>query len=327
MTIAEARTRAAGDLAHSGSGRLDADVLLKWILGVDETYLLFHADTPLTQEQQRQLEEAVARRKTGLAVCYITGKKEFWGLDFDVTRDVLPPKSDTELLVENTLAAVRRRLACLSAGEQVALCDVGAGTGCVGVSVMSDLERLGQAAAVSLVMLDVSEAALHVAKGNATRLLRPSTLCHVSFLQSDLFEALPTAVRFDVIASNPPYISRDETSRLLADGRGEPMLALCGDEDRRGAAAQGDGESQARAEGKQEMTRRACVAPGDGLDVTRRLVRGAVGRLKMGGTLILETGEDQAGVVEQLLVGAGFAHVEVSRDLAGKLRNVQGRLC
>ena len=295
MTVREARGQAADALSQLGSARLDADVILKWILGVDETHLLFHGETELTQVQQQRLHEAVCHRQRGLAVCYITGQKEFYGLDFDVTRDVLPPKSDTELLVENTLAAVRQRLGCLSAGDQVALCDMCAGSGCVGVSVMSELEREGS---VSLVLADISEAALRVAKHNAMRLLRQPALQHVSFVQSDLFDGIPGAMRFDVVVSNPPYIPRDEALWLLADGRGEPLLALAGDE----------------------------AVGGDGLDVTRCLVSQAASHLKTGGQLILETGDGQAGAVRQLFEQSGFGCVSVSRDLAGKMRNVQGTL-
>ena len=304
MTIREARAKTAASLSPLGSGQLDADVLLKWILGVDQTRLLFYADTQLTARQEAQLSDAVVSRSAGLELCYITGHKEFYALDFALSRAVLPPKPDTELLVDNTIDLVQKRITSLPQGEQVVLCDMCCGTGCVGLSVLHTLcQRMGCVPPVELVLVDVMDEAIAVARDNTRRLLDSAMLRRVTFIQSDLFESLPQAMRFDVIAANPPYIPFDEAKSLLADGRGEPLVALCGD-DRRGAK----------------------VTPGDGLDITRRLVRSSVVRLKSGGALVLETGEDQVTEVQKMMVKAGFAGVEVTRDLASKPRNVKGWL-
>ena len=304
MTIREARAKAAEELSSLGSGQLDADVLLKWILCVDETYLLFYRDTQLTERQEASFWSAIAERKRGREICYITGHKEFYGLDFILSRHVLPPKPDTELLVDNTIDLVQQRIAMLSKLDQVLLCDLCCGCGCVGISVMHTLrQRLGCVPPVQLILIDISDKAILIAQENARRLLDSETQRLLCFIQSDMFARHATRKEYDVIAANPPYVSFLQASSLLSDGRDEPMVALCGDEPDRGGTRKGDG-----------------------LDVTRRLIRTATRRLAQGGALVLETGEYQVSEVEKLMVKAHFRHVEVSHDLAGKPRNVQGRL-
>ena len=305
MTIGQARAAAARVLSPLGTGQLDADVLLKWILGVDQTHLLFHSDDHLSEQEEARLEDAVVQRLRGIEVCYITGHKEFYGLDFILSDAVMPPKSDTELLVDNTIAAVAERLADVNRGEQVTVCDMCCGSGCVGVALLRTIdERFTGDPHVSLVMADISDEILRIARGNAKRLLDSETFERVTFIQSDLFASFPPSMHFDVIAANPPYIPYDEAVFLLLDGRGEPMVALCGDEMQRGG-----------------------VVRGDGLDVMRRLTRAACNHLKPGGALIVEVGDGQAMAVRQLLVEEGFAAVNITRDLADTPRNVSGRLC
>lgn len=193
--------------------RLDADVLLSFLLGKDRLYLYVHFDQPLLPDELAAFREMVRQRAARIPVAYIIGRKEFMGLSFQVSPAVLIPRPETEVLVEAALARMSP-----AAGGRVL--DVGTGSGAILVGVLS---RLPQWQGVGC---DISPAALEVAAANAKRLL-PAGQAH--FLQADLFPTEPDL--FDAILSNPPYITEDEMKRLPPEVLKEPELALCGGPD------------------------------------------------------------------------------------------------
>lgn len=282
-------------LDTSPTPQLDADCILQWVLHCDKTQLLLRRDDPLTAAQAAAAQEAAARRRTGLPIAYITGSKAFFGNDFYVTPAVLIPKPDTELLVEQTIAAVRAAHAARPQ-QKIAVCDMCAGSGCVGISVLCAL-----GGGISLTLVDVSADALQVARTNARRLLAPAVQDDVRFVQSDLFAHVPQV--FQVIAANPPYVPHTQARELLRDGRSEPLLALDGDVAENGVWSGTE----------------------DGLALIRRLVPQAYTHLADGGMLLVETGEYNARQAAVYFAQAGLKDIYIEKDLSGQLRNVIGR--
>ena len=193
--------------------RLDADVLLSSLLGKERIYLYVHFDQPMEQEDLAAFREMVSRRAARVPVAYITGNREFMGMDFQVSPAVLIPRPDTEILVE----AATERLKDVQDGR---ILDIGTGSGAVLVGTLARL------AGCSGVGVDISKQALAVAEANAARLLGSG---RASFLNADLFP--PEPVLFDAILSNPPYITSGEMAALAPEVLQEPALALHGGED------------------------------------------------------------------------------------------------
>ena len=253
MNIQEAKNFCIKTLEQtSPSPKLDAECLLMHILGCDRTALLFKRDSLLSAEQEAELCKALDLRKTGLPVAYITGKKEFYGLTFSVTTDVLIPKPDTELLVELAIERLEQIYFIEeNRGKPVQICDMCTGSGCVGITVAHTWTRLHPSfPKPELTLCDISGAALDIARKNAFALIPDIP---VEFCQGDLFDALEKS--FDLILTNPPYIPAHEARELLKDGRSEPILALDGDVDwRSGGCPQSDGCLQSRGGLKSDGT-------------------------------------------------------------------------
>lgn len=193
------------------SPRLDAEVLLSSALKKERIYLYIHFDQPLVAEELAVFREMVKKRAMRMPVAYITGVREFWGRSFCVTKDVLIPRPDTEILVEAVLSRLKK---C-----EVRVADIGTGSGAIAVTVALEHE-LAKVEAV-----DISREALLIAEKNS-KLLGAG----VTFLQGDLLA--PLSGRYDAIISNPPYITGDEMKQLMVDVSDyEPHLALFGGED------------------------------------------------------------------------------------------------
>ena len=327
MTIKNARDEAIKKLINSPTAPLDADVLLSHTIKRSKSFLLAHRNDDLTDAQYGAFMSAIEKRKTGLAVAYITGHKEFYKLDFIVTQDVLVPKPDTETLVEKAVESIKEivRNKTTSTGKAVRtveaskknaetpqkntgertdhtfrIADICTGSGCVGIAAARELNECG--IFCDLTLTDISPRALEVAKQNAERLLTKAQFERTAFVSGDLLAALSSDVRFDAILANPPYVPSDETTELLKDGRGEPALALDGDAD----SALGTRESS------------------DGLAITRRLAAQAYEHLAQGGMFFLESGEYNAQEAAHLMKKAGFIRVETHSDLSGRPRVTTG---
>ena len=303
MTFQQFKIQSIKELLGSPSPSLDVEVLMQWILKKDRSYILFHRDEVLSEEQESQLKKSISLRKTGLPIAYITGHKEFYGIDFMVSPDVLIPKPDTEVLVENSIEIIR----CLQykSDHTLNILDMCTGSGCVAISIIKTLKDL-QASGESnpkFTLADISNKALDIARENARRILDPETLSKLTFVRTNLFKNLKDK-SFDLIVSNPPYVPCDQTTELLKDGRNEPRLALDGDID---------------IEGNPSGTK-------DGLEIIRNLVSQAKSHLTENGMLILETGEYNAMETACLMEKIGFRDVKTYVDLEGDLRNVSGKI-
>ena len=309
MTISQARKFALSELKFSPSPILDADVILKWILKCDQTFILFHSETELYELQKNIFCSSIEKRKTGLPVAYITGIKEFFGYDFEVDKNVLIPKPDTELLVENAVNFIEEKFHAASDCKILSVCDMCSGSGCVGISILKFIEEkkiIPKSLLPKIIFADISKKTLDIAKKNSLRLLSEFAFEKTVFVQSNLFENLGQSRNglFDVIVSNPPYIPYSQTVELLKDGRSEPSLALCGDIDLNGNLTNFD----------------------DGLEIIRNLIFQSVDFLNPGGILILETGEYNAFQTKKIMEDSEFKDVKIYKDLEGQFRNVSGIL-
>lgn len=218
-TIGRVLSWATDDFKKKGlsSPRLEAEILLGAILGLDRVRLLVDSARPLSTVELSSFKESIKRRRSGEPTAYILGRREFFGRDFIVSRHVLVPRPDTEILVEEALERTAHRNL---SGRALDLCT---GSGCVALS-FALARRTWQITAT-----DLSEDALHVARRNAEKL---GAVWGVRFLQGDLFGALAETERFELITANPPYIPSEEISELDVGVRDfEPQKALDGGPD------------------------------------------------------------------------------------------------
>ena len=246
--------------------RLESRLLLMQVTGFSPAKLVGYPELELTAEQEAAYCALAQRRLAGEPVAYLLGEREFYGRPFRVSPAVLIPRPETEHLVEAALAKVGRRPA--------RVVDLGCGSGAIAVTLALEAPEW-QVSAV-----DLSDAALTVARANATQLAAP-----VAFYQGSWYAPLPQPAVFDLIVSNPPYIAAADRHLDEGDVRFEPRLALT-DED-------------------------------DGLVCLREIAAGAPERLVPGGWLMVEHGYDQGDAVRALFRAAGLAEVETLPDLAG----------
>jgi release factor glutamine methyltransferase len=304
--------------------RASAEVLLAHTLGVTRLDLYLRYDQPLNPEELALFKALMVRRREGEPVAYLTGHREFWSLDIQVTPAVLIPRPETEALVAAALDSAKdfggggqgpwadppspqpspptpyRGLGGESEGragdskspapplspQPLWGLEVGVGSGAVVIALAKELPRM------SWVGLDLSGPALAVARDNARR---HAVLDRVHFLRSDLLAALKPKASFVLLVANLPYVPRAEWERLPREIKAfEPAGALLGGE--------------------------------DGLDLIRPLIRQAHHRIKEGGWVLLEVGDRQASQVAALLAETGaYDRVETLKDFSGMDRVVRGR--
>jgi release factor glutamine methyltransferase len=269
ISIGESLHEASQALQAAGvpEARREAGSLLSFVIDKDRTFLISHAEDPLDGAAMDRFREAIARRAEGEPLQYITGVQDFYGREFRVTPDVLIPRPETELLVEAALDVI--------AGVSGPwICDVGTGSGCIAVTLLCERKD------ARAIAVDVSEAVLAVAANNARR---HGVEERVELRVSDCFHGLKP-ITFDLIVSNPPYVSAAALAGLQREVRDhEPLVAL---------------------------------SPGaDGLIVIRRLLREGAGFLKPHGYLIMEIGFDQGEKVQELIHPDSWRLVEIRPDL------------
>lgn len=203
----------------SDTPALDASVLIAHVVNHPRTWVIAHPELTLTTDQQKQLDDSLARLEAGEAFPYVLGHWEFFGLDFEITSDVLIPRPETELLVEKAIIWLqksrnRRRVA-----------DVGTGSGAIAISLAVNVPD------VHVLATDLSHQALEVARKNAAKY---NVDQQIDFVQCDLLpqhiDPLPTNRHFDLICANLPYIPTGTLHNLPIFGR-EPTLALDGGQD------------------------------------------------------------------------------------------------
>ncbi len=274
--------------ANVPSHTLAAELLLLHVTSQNRTWLYSHPEEILPESVAEAYFALLGRRSSGVPTQHLTGKQEFWGLEFEVNPDVLIPRPETEHLIEVALdrLAVREIRAGRPArlnGENVTLIDIGTGSGCIAVTLAKELS------AATVYATDISEAALAVARRNAAR---HAVSGRIQFLQSNLFEWFsPRATHdsplsFDLIISNPPYIGLHEAETLPIEVREhEPRAALFGGE--------------------------------EGYELYGEFIPRAAQHLKPGGLLVLELGYNSLPAVEPLLDRADWLNVSVTKDLSG----------
>jgi release factor glutamine methyltransferase len=176
----------------------------------DKAFLVAHPEFELSETEEDRFADYIERRSNREPLQHITGIQEFWGLEFYVSKDVLIPRQETEIIVEQAIRILSER-------EYPTFCEIGIGSGCIAVSILNSVVR------ASAIGLDISENALKVAVKNAAKHRVNERL---QLRQSDLFESLETET-FDLIASNPPYIPQTEFETLQAEVRDfDPRIAL-----------------------------------------------------------------------------------------------------
>ena len=271
VSIGDVLQQAAQSLDRAGvaDARREAGSLLSHVIAKDRTFLISHAEDVITDRELREFKEAVQRRAAGEPAQYITGVQDFYGRTFRVTPDVLIPRPETELLVEAALPWMN---------TDSNVCDVGTGSGCIAVTLLCEREN------ARAVAVDVSAAALEIARQNARQ---HSVESRILLKLSDCFSGLdPNTDQFDLIVSNPPYVSAKAWPGLQREVRDhEPLVALS--------------------------------PGGDGLSVIRRLLSEAPAFLKIDGHLLMEVGFDQGEAVRNFVDDRVWTLRDVLPDLQG----------
>jgi len=277
------------------SFELAAELLLMHILGKDRAWIYAHPEYELTSRTSEQYFFLIAQRASGIPTQQLTGRQEFWGLDFEVTPDVLIPRPETEHVIEVAL----ERLGIVAGAdsprrnEKFQIADIGTGSGCIAIALAHELP------AAQIVATDISPAALEVGRRNAARHGFTSRigLVECNLMDFALHEPLATGREprsFDLIASNPPYIARRDAATLPREVREhEPESALFGGE--------------------------------MGTEIYAPLIAQAALLLKPGGILVLELGHDSAEHVSGLLARPEWTSVAITNDLAGIPRVASAR--
>jgi len=258
----------------SDTPRIDAEALMQHAIEQPMAWLIAYGDSIASSEHTENFFSMIAERQTGKPIAYITGSREFWTLNLRVNEHVLIPRPDTETLVENALSV-------LDSNDALSILDLGTGSGAIALSIAKERPNS------SVLALDAHQAALDVAQDNAKR----NVLTNVQFLLSDWYSALDNKSselsinepRFDLIASNPPYIDAADEHLSRGDLRFEPSTAL--------------------------------IANNDGLSDIEHIIRNAKKFLKRNAYLIIEHGYNQQAVVAQLFEHNGFQNIVCHQDI------------
>ena len=287
----EAAEWAATVLCSKGidDAEIDAEVLLRFALGCDRAGLYARWREKLDTSQWQRYQNLIERRAKREPVAYVVGAKEFMSLDFEVTRDVLIPRPETELLAEFAIQSVNALIDKDPSATPIVM-DVGTGSGCLAVTIAKTAPQTVVYAS------DISDAALNVAERNANR---HAVADRVFFRCGDVFEAFAKddlAGRVNVIVSNPPYVSRSELAELQPEiTKFEPEIA--------------------------------CLGGDDGLSFHKKLVNGAARFLADSGVLAFEIGFGQADKVSEMVASDGryelvdtlIDHAEIERVIVARV--------
>jgi len=246
--------------------RIDAEVLMQHVIERPLAWLIAYGDTIATSDHVTAFDKLINQRYAGQPVAYLTGKRDFWTLSLAVNENVLIPRPDTETLVEQALQRIPR-------GSSLDALDLGTGSGAIALAIAKERPK------ANVIAIDSQISALDVAKDNALR----NEITNVQFLQSDWFTNIPKGKKFNIIASNPPYIEAADPHLERGDLRFEPEIALIADE--------------------------------HGISDLKRIIEQSVDYLHHKAWLIVEHGYNQADRVADLFKEHHYQNVELFHDL------------
>lgn len=246
--------------------QLEAEILLAHAYQKPRSYLYAHANELVAPEIQTIFMQLITQRADGKPIAYLTEHKEFWSLDLMVTADTLIPRPETEILIEQVLNQYPHK--------KITLADLGTGSGAIALALAHERPEW------IIYATDQSAAALVIAKNNANRL----GIHNITFLLGDWCSAL-SSNQFDVIVSNPPYLTEKEGDNMQGDLQFEPRSAL--------------------------------VSGFEGLDAIRIIISSAKQYLKKDGMLFIEHGYQQGEAIRELFATAGYHAIQTHWDLAG----------
>ncbi|MDR3071480.1 MAG: peptide chain release factor N(5)-glutamine methyltransferase [Endomicrobium sp.] len=245
--------------------KVDSEVLLSFVLQVKRSQLWIISGQRPTDEQISQYRKYLLRRVQREPVAYIVGFSGFMGFEFKISKKVLIPRPETELLVEVVSKLAKEE-------NKNSVLDLGTGSGCIAIS----LAKLG--AFKSIAALDISIGALGIAKENATR----NNVSCIDFIESDVFHNISSNSKFDIIVSNPPYVSQQEYRFLEPELKYEPKIAL--------------------------------VAQDDGLFFYKEICRNASVYLNNGGFVVVELNANKADAIKRMFLDTGYKNIEIMND-------------
>lgn len=273
--------------------RLELSFMIEASLGLNRSQQMLYPERIIEVKQLQQLTDYLSRRCNREPLAHLLGEWSFWGLDFKVTPNTLVPRSDTEVLVEEVLSYLDDLNHPDSESGTFYLCDVGTGTGCIGLSLASERPN------INYHLLDICPKALEVAQENLSSLRKKSLVTEhtqIEFFDSDLLGVYQSRQlnKPQIIVSNPPYVKRSVQETLMPEVKDfDPALALFDEAE-------------------------------DGLDLTRQLVAQAAELLPVNGALFIEVGFDQTKLTESILKNCGFGQIKIRCDYGGNPRVVSG---
>jgi release factor glutamine methyltransferase len=253
---------------------LDSTILLAHALLVSKDWVIFNPDFLLNETQQKDFFDLISRRANREPVSHLIGKREFFGEDFLVSKNVLDPRPDSEILIESVLKKFPNR------DQKLKILELGIGSGCLIITLLKAFKNADATA------VDISKSAIEIAQKNSKKHQVDQRL---KILESDLFLNLGEDEKFDLIISNPPYITSKEIEILQPEVKNfEPRSALDG-----GA---------------------------DGLDFYRRIAARAKKFLNNSGKIFLEIGINQENLVQEIFLKNNFSYIDSALDLSGVIR-------